>query len=1117
MYSGDLTIIKGNILSPRELDVIACLFNQLPTKKIASLLGLSSSTIETHIRTIMAKAGCHSRKHIIEVINNSNDIQLLQSRFSLLLLDQDFKLELQSFAKKHVNMACAIFYYDPLKQNKLFLKTLKTHLSMAGVSITTKSWYPGKKDTFIIKSFREDGKKFVIYCLSKDFTNRIEQLQYNLEVETDEIICLLKNKDALIFVSLDESVPHTNDYKIIKFNTVKNYYSSILSLLQLFSPLHAFHQNSIRFNSEQNPIFEPNNQKKLIHPLLSLTSNQKTFKHILTTIFIFALLSLFTIFIGLPFKSEQVKYKQHSTFTQNRINSDMGLLLNLPARNSEFVGREKELKTINEFLNKYKFGIITQTISGLGGVGKTQLATSYAYNSVEKKLYDTILWIRAETSDSLNNSYIEFSKCLKIDIKGFRPTDIQHLIHEELKNYNAKNILFVLDNAVPSKHIEDYLNNLSKDFSTPSKLHVLITSRSQKWHKDKLLLDAFTEQEAYTFIKKHLPNERNDSIYNLAKTLHYFPLAINQAIIYIQAHTNIDTYIELLKPNNNYSKTLNNYTNALWSTWNLSFANLSTSAKSILIMSSYLDADEISLNYFKNLTLEERDSAIAELKNYSFITINNDKNSFKIHRLLQKIVRDHEGSPIYLMKIIKMLDFSFAIYQHVNKDLCDALMPHVISLAYHAIDTPSLFYEGLALYIKAAMYSTYVQEDIKLSDERWSEILSLSKKYLSTEQGFPYLLANINTHIGFNNYLLGNLITAEETLRQAKETYEKPLITISTQIETLLKNLRWADQTSIKDGILSDYAFTLNAIANIEFDLNKISSSEENHKKALQAINQCKEQDKTNAYKLTYLRNMLRLYTYIKNLEKANLVANNLSQIHDEDTSGLSQSYTYERIGELQLFQGNYESAKKLFEQALKIKTKVYAKNNYRIGKTLSRIGLVLTLMKKPKAALEYLEKSEKMYAKQLSKNNIHYLYLYFLMHYAFEADQDYKNSTQYLKQLYNMILSSNNSNAHILISKQLPIIDEFNRLKASTKDIVYLQQSLALINNIFGKDSLYASKYHYLLGTLFQNSLQKENAYYHFNTALSISLDHNITDPSLKTQNNSNISLIKEKLDSLN
>ncbi len=81
---------------------------------------------------------------------------------------------------------------------------------------------------------------------------------------------------------------------------------------------------------------------------------------------------------------------------------------------------------------------------------------------------------------------------------------------------------------------------------------------------------------------------------------------------------------------------------------------------------------------------------------------------------------------------------------------------------------------------------------------------------------------------------------------------------------------------------------------------------------------------------------------------------------------------------------------------------------------------------------------------------------------------------------------------------------------------MTYLQQSLDLIDNIFGKDSLYASKYHYLLGSLFKNSQEKQKAHYHFNTALNIILNQSAADQSLKTQYDPNIALIKEKLSSL-
>lgn len=511
-----------------------------------------------------------------------------------------------------------------------------------------------------------------------------------------------------------------------------------------------------------------------------------------------------------------------------------------------------------------------------------------------------------------------------------------------------------------------------------------------------MLLNTFTKKEAYIFIKKHLPNEHDSSIDVLAKKLHYFPLAIDQAVRYIQEHTNIDTYITLLKSNNNSNYPENNYTNALWSTWHLGFLKLSSNAKLMLVLSSYLDADKINLAYFKNFPLQERDSAIAELKNYSFITINNDGTSFWVHRLLQQVVRDKKVSTDSLAQAVNLLDFSFTIYQQVNKETYDDLMPHVLSLAQHEMETPSLFYNGLALYIQSAMYSTYVQEDQQQSKERWAKVLFLSTKRLSSENGFHYLLASINTHIGFNQYVLGEFESAEKTLLKTNDTYSRPLTTVSKNVETLLNVLRWSKDMSIKEGLLSDQAFALNALASTEFDLNKFDLSEQNYNKALNLIDQSQNKDKTSVYLVTYLQNLRRFYIYTNNLEKANLTAINLNQTHDPDLSGLSQSYAYERTGELYLFQGRYKEAENLFNQALTIKNQNYSSDNYRIGKTLAKLGAVLTFKGKPQEALHYLEKTKEIFKKHISESNINNLYLYFLIHYTFEKDHDYSNSMEH-------------------------------------------------------------------------------------------------------------------------
>ena len=55
----------------REQDVISCLLHGRGLKKTAQLLGISSSTVETHTRNIMVKLGCHTRERVIDILEQS--------------------------------------------------------------------------------------------------------------------------------------------------------------------------------------------------------------------------------------------------------------------------------------------------------------------------------------------------------------------------------------------------------------------------------------------------------------------------------------------------------------------------------------------------------------------------------------------------------------------------------------------------------------------------------------------------------------------------------------------------------------------------------------------------------------------------------------------------------------------------------------------------------------------------------------------------------------------------------------------------------------------------------------------------------------------------------------
>ena len=565
--------INGVSFTKREIDVIACILSGKSVKKIAQFLSISPRTVENHVHNILLKLGCQSQENIIEFIEKSDKFLLIREHYLNLLTQSSFILELKAVSTLLVNYnyACLFVIGENPGNNTALVRQFINDLQLAGFKVSTEH---NEKNDCIFNQVHERKFTHIIYILTPVFIDEPGKLQtdnLNEYKETIKNINLIKADENLCAPALFVVMGPQNSKALLKesfsveclnFDDQENYYFFVFEVLKKLLPNLNVDKNFLdfkkkckTFNDEINFNKPPKKDTSLFKLNVKTVINVITSSKLLTAIIVCMLVLILFSFnfyknseknqknaTNIPtLMIEQEKYKQYSSFTQDKRNSEGGLLLNLPARNSKFVGREKELKTINEFLNKYKFGVITQTISGLGGIGKTQLAINYAYSALEENLYDTVLWIRAETSGSLNNSYIEFAKCLKIDIKGFKSTDIQYLIHEELKNFNTKNILFVLDNAVPSKHIEDYLDNLSKDFSTPSKLHILITSRSQQWHKDMLLLDAFTEQEAYTFIKRHLPNEKDNSIYNLAKTLHYFPLAINQAIIYIRPHQDMQT------------------------------------------------------------------------------------------------------------------------------------------------------------------------------------------------------------------------------------------------------------------------------------------------------------------------------------------------------------------------------------------------------------------------------------------------------------------------------------------------------------------------------------------------------------------------------------------------
>src|ERR1043165_831037 len=93
-----ITQINGIKITSKEVDIIACILNGRSTKTIASFLSISPKTVETHLRNIMQKLGCHSRESIINFFENTVYLCQLRHHYLGLRTQLVFNQHLQQIA-----------------------------------------------------------------------------------------------------------------------------------------------------------------------------------------------------------------------------------------------------------------------------------------------------------------------------------------------------------------------------------------------------------------------------------------------------------------------------------------------------------------------------------------------------------------------------------------------------------------------------------------------------------------------------------------------------------------------------------------------------------------------------------------------------------------------------------------------------------------------------------------------------------------------------------------------------------------------------------------------------------------------------------------------------------
>ncbi|KAM0276625.1 hypothetical protein ACHAQH_006534 [Verticillium albo-atrum] len=129
-------------------------------------------------------------------------------------------------------------------------------------------------------------------------------------------------------------------------------------------------------------------------------------------------------------------------------------------KNTPFVGRTDELEKIHSYLTGPKTrgdaGPSIVAIQGIGGVGKTQLALEYFFQS--KDAYKGRFWIRSEADAIIQQDFAQISKAMESESDGTAIVLLEAV--QKVKDWLANTVetwLLVFDNVNAVADIQEYL------------------------------------------------------------------------------------------------------------------------------------------------------------------------------------------------------------------------------------------------------------------------------------------------------------------------------------------------------------------------------------------------------------------------------------------------------------------------------------------------------------------------------------------------------------------------------------------------------------------------------------------------------------------------------------
>ncbi|XP_028405267.1 uncharacterized protein LOC114527777 [Dendronephthya gigantea] len=382
---------------------------------------------------------------------------------------------------------------------------------------------------------------------------------------------------------------------------------------------------------------------------------------------------------------EDVEIIKNEVARMTTIDNEIPYVFNAPKQNPWFVGRLAEIEALANLLKLNeetgrKPGVSTAAVCGLGGVGKTSLATEYAQH--KKDFYaGGVYWFSAENDTAFEDSVSDIATLLGTHRGTFKQTLSATLA---VISRNRKPWLIVIDNMDELNLSANIVKLVSGRWQQSASGHTLMTTRREPANLANirnfderccLSLKCFDIEKGKEFIFRRIGIVQKDEVVVIAEKLVQelggLPLALEQAGAYIKSlPCTLSQYLEqynsqrLRLLNRKEAAPISEYDNperlAVRTTWHLNFQHIEKDvdvgkpAIRFLHASAFLNPNEIERDIinvgdppvddeeFKEFvkTTLGRQEILKLLTDFSLFKETPSAN-LTVHHLVQEVIQDN--------------------------------------------------------------------------------------------------------------------------------------------------------------------------------------------------------------------------------------------------------------------------------------------------------------------------------------------------------------------------------------------------------------------------------------------------------------------------------------------